>query len=333
MSFEANPKKQQQQDNDNDDDDDDDDDDITTMAEPDELYTLRAQYWLGHYALALDEARSASRRPMPTHLKSEREELTLRAQIGLGQYDRVISEGGGRDKSPAMRALALQASYLSSSSDEGAKSDVLDSIKSLLSSPESASNTSLQLAACHVYLAANMLREALQCVHMGLTMEHLAMCVQIYIKIDRLDLARDALNLLKQADEDSVLVQLATAYLSLAQGASRSDDAAHTFAALSEQYGPSLMLLNCMAVANIVGGKYDVAEGNLKEAIAEYGGGNDPDTLVNVVVCSQYLGKKGSEIEGYLNALRAMCASHPFVRGMVQVEGAFEREAGKYLMA
>ncbi|KAL3811559.1 hypothetical protein ACHAXA_009688 [Cyclostephanos tholiformis] len=301
------------------------------MAEPDELYTLRAQYWLGHYTLALDEARSASRRPMPSHLKSEREELILRSLIGLGQYDRVISEGGGHDKSPAIRALALQASYLSSS-DEGTKSDVLDSLKSLLSSPESASNTSLQLVACHVYLAANMLREALQCVHMGLTMEHLAMCVQIYIKIDRLDLARDALNLLRQADEDSVLVQLSTAYLSLAQGASRCDDAAHIFAALSEQYGPSLMLLNCMAVANIVGGKYDVAESNLKEAIAEYGGGNDADTLVNMVVCSQYLGKGGgTEIDRYLNALRAMCASHPFVRGMVQVEGAFEREAGKYL--
>jgi coatomer protein complex subunit epsilon len=305
------------------------------MAEPDELYTLRAQYWLGHYALALDEARSASRRPMPNHLKSEREEMILRCQIGLGQYDKVVSEGGGRDKSPAMRALALQASYLShsSSDDERTRSEILDSLKSLLSSSESASNTSLQLAACHVYLAANMLREALQCVHMGLTMEHLAMCVQIYIKIDRLDLARDALNLLRQADEDSVLVQLATAYLSLAQGASRGDDAVHAFAALSEQYGPSLMLLNCMAVSNIVGGRYDVAEGNLREAMSEYGGGNDPDTLVNMVVCSQYLGKKGSEIEGYLDVLRTVCASHPFVRGMVQVEGAFEREAGKYLTA
>ena len=301
------------------------------MAEPDELYTLRAQYWLGHYTLALDEARSAARRPMPPHLKSEREELMLRAQIGLGQYDRVVAEGGGRDKSPAMRALALHASYLSSA--EVARPGVLDGLRALLSSPESASNTSLQLAACHVYLAANQLREALQCVHMGLTMEHLAMCVQIYIKIDRLDLAKDALNLLKQADEDSVLVQLTTAYLALAQGSARSDDAAHIFATLSEQYGPSLMLLNCMAVANMVGGNYDAAETNLKEAISEFGGGGDADTLVNMVVCSQYLGKRGSDIDGYLNALKAMCASHPFVRGIVQVEGAFEREASKYLTA
>ena len=29
--------------------------------EPDELYTLRAQYWLGHYSMALDEGRQAAR--------------------------------------------------------------------------------------------------------------------------------------------------------------------------------------------------------------------------------------------------------------------------------
>lgn len=297
------------------------------MAEPDELYTLRAQYWLGHYSLALDEGRSAARRPMPPHLKSEREELMLRAQLGLGQYDRVIAEG--RDKSPAMRALVLHATYLSS--DHDARPSVVDGVKTLLATPEAAGNTSLQLTACHVFLAAGMLREALGCVHHGLTMEHLAMCVQIYIRIDRLDLAKDALNLLKQADEDSVLAQLTGAYLSIARGSSGSDDAVHVLAGLSEQYGPSLMLLNCTAAANMVGGKYEAAEGNLRAAISEFGGGGDPDTLVNMVVCSQHLGKKGAEIDKYLSVLRGCGVDHPFVKGLAQVEGAFEREANKYL--
>ena len=268
----------------------------------------------------------------------------LRSQLGLGQYDRVMAEGGGgggTDKAPALQALALHASYLSSSSsssDGGShhhhRLAVIDKLKVLLAStPDAMSNTSLQLVACHIFLAANLIREALQCVHHGLTMEHLAMCVQIYIKIDRLDLARDAWNLMKQADEDSVLVQLTSAYLAMAQGSSRSEDAVHILASLSEQYGPSLMLLNCMAVANIVGGKYEAAEGNLKEAISDFGGENDPDTLVNMVVCSQYLGKKGGEVEKYLNALKVGYVSHPFVQGLVQVEGAFEREASKYLTA
>lgn len=253
----------------------------------------------------------------------------LRCQLALGAYDKVIADcsSGG---SPSLQALALHAMYLSNDTTE-ARGSVIDNLKALLATSEAAGNTSLQLTACHVFLAANLVKEALSCVHHGLTMEHLAMCVQIYIKIDRLDLANDALNLLKQADEDSILAQLASVYIGIAKGRSGSDDAVHSLMGLSEQYGPSLMLLNCLAVANMIGGKYDTAEGNLKEAVSEYGGDSDANTLVNLVACSQHLGKGGNEIEKYLNALKAGCGNHPFVKGLVQVDGAFEREASKYL--
>lgn len=59
--------------------------------EPDELYTLRAQYWLGHYQLAMDEAKSIGRRPMSPDLKDEREELVARCFIATGQYDKVTA--------------------------------------------------------------------------------------------------------------------------------------------------------------------------------------------------------------------------------------------------
>mmetsp|Transcript_15361 Transcript_15361/g.32323 ORF Transcript_15361/g.32323 Transcript_15361/m.32323 type:complete len:305 (-) Transcript_15361:269-1183(-) len=300
------------------------------MSEPDELYTLRAQYWLGHYNLCLEEARQAARRPMAPHLKSEREEMMLRAQLALGQFDKVIAEGSG-SSSPALQALALHASFLSFPSDSPDKSMIVDSLKVLLAQPESAGNTSLQLTACHIFMQADLLREALQCVHHGLTMEHLAMCVQIYLKIDRLDLANDSLNLLKQADEDSVLAQLCGAYLAIAHGRSRSDDAAHILSGLSEQYGPSVMLLNCLAAANMVSGKYDAAEANLKEALSdEFGGEKDADALVNIVVCGQHLGRGEKDLEQYLSVLKAMHANHPFVRGFLQVEAAFDRESNKY---
>ena len=61
------------------------------MAEPDELYTLRAQFWLGHYQMALDEAKSIMRRPMSPDLKQEREEFVARCYIAMKDYDRVIS--------------------------------------------------------------------------------------------------------------------------------------------------------------------------------------------------------------------------------------------------
>ncbi|KAL9184782.1 hypothetical protein ACHAXT_012752 [Thalassiosira profunda] len=298
------------------------------MAEPDELYTLRAQYWLGHFAMALDEGRQAARRPLPPHLKSEREEFVLRSLLAMGNHDKVMADGGGADKSAACRVLALHAQYLSSAPE--ARGSVVDELKALVAS--SPGDTSLQLTACHVFLAAGQVKEALACVHHGLTMEHLAMAVQIYIQIDRLDLAAAQLDLLRQADEDSILAQLTSAYLAIAQGSSKSDDAVHILAGLSEQYGPSLTLLNATAAANMVGGKYDAALQNLRAAIEEFGGESDPDTLVNMAACSQHLGKK-EEVEKYVGIMKATCGEHPYVQGLATVEGAFDREASKYLTA
>jgi coatomer subunit epsilon len=67
---------------------------MTAGSEPDELYTLRAQYSLGHYAMALDECKSLTRRPMSPALKAEREEYVLRAQIALKQFDKVKASSG-----------------------------------------------------------------------------------------------------------------------------------------------------------------------------------------------------------------------------------------------
>ena len=61
----------------------------TNAMEPDELYTLRAQYWLGHYTLAIQEAKSIARRPMSTTLKIEREEFLARSYLALKQYDKI----------------------------------------------------------------------------------------------------------------------------------------------------------------------------------------------------------------------------------------------------
>jgi len=63
----------------------------TKMSEPDELYTLRAQFWMGHYMMAMEEAKQIQRRPMSPALKAEREEIVQRCLIALGQWDRVIA--------------------------------------------------------------------------------------------------------------------------------------------------------------------------------------------------------------------------------------------------
>jgi len=296
--------------------------------DPDELYTLRSQYWLGQYSLCIDEGKSIARRPMSADLKAEREEFVLRAQLALGQYDRVINEAESPNSSVAIRALGLHAKYLATANDVDARQSVIETIQGFLNDPDASNSSSLQLTACNIFLThGEMMKEALQCVHLGMTMEHLAVCLQIYIKIDRLDLAENNLMLMKQADEDSTLAQLCKAYLSIAHGSSRADDAIYALSHLSEQYGPSPMLLNCMAVANIVAKRYDAAEINLNDALQEEPG--NADALVNLLVCSHHTGKK-AQIGNILQKLQVNHPDHPFVLGLGRVEGAFDREAVKY---
>jgi len=290
------------------------------MMEPDELYTLRAQYWLGHYQMALDEAKGIMRRPMSVELKQEREEFVARCHISMKEYDKVIA-----GDSPGLTALTLQAQYatLASTGNTSQCQTVIQQLQSMLGDGVS---SSVQLTAAHVFLSAGMKKEALQCVHQGSTMEHLTLCVQIYIILDRLDLAQKALKQLRRTDEDSMLTQLASVQVALATGSSMAGEAAHTLNQISEQYGPSPMLLNLTACAHMQAGNYKEAEGKLQQAREEFSA-NDADTLVNSIVVSQYLHKPVGDLTA---ALKQHYPNHFLSVGIDTVEGAFDREAIKY---
>merc|ERR1719221_1658440 len=134
---------------------------------------------------------------MSLALKLEREEFLYRSQLGLKDYDKVIAGTAGSD-SPALQALGLSARYSAPGTSEEDKATIVEQLKSFIGEPG-------QLYAAHVFLDAGLTKEALQCVHIGMNMEQIALSLQIYLKIDRLDLAKQQLNLLKQADEDAVL--------------------------------------------------------------------------------------------------------------------------------
>lgn len=172
-----------------------------------------------------------------------------------------------------------------------------------------------------------MTKDALACVYLGTTTEHLAITVQIYLRMDRLDLAKQTLKKMKQVDEEALLTQLCSVYVNIFTGRSEADDAVHTMSSLSEQYGNSTMLLNLMAVACITAEKYSEAENALLEASAD---GEDVDTLINLVVCYQHQGKDMATIGNIVNRIKSTYPDHAFVQGLNRVEGAFGRESAKY---
>jgi hypothetical protein len=155
------------------------------------------------------------------------------------------------------------------------------------------------------------------------------MALQIYLKIDRLDLARQQLATLKRADEDSVLTQLGSVYVNLATGSTGAADAVHALNSLSEQYGPSPFLLNLMACALMQQGDYIGAELKLQECVKDYAESKVlPDTLINLICCTVHQNKSPAQ---YVQQLQQEYPKHSYCGALERVVQAFDREAVKYM--
>merc|ERR1712160_166498 len=114
----------------------------------------------------------------------------------------------------------------------------------------------------------------------------------------------------KSRDEEAVPTQIAACHVYCHAGKSESAEAVHIVRALSEQYGPSPMLLNMTAVGLAVSGDYEAAAISRQKAAS------------------------GSEVEmnAAVSSMRAAYPEHSFVKGLDRFEVAFERESVKYVV-
>ncbi|KAG0478018.1 hypothetical protein HPP92_012737 [Vanilla planifolia] len=151
-------------------------------------------------------------------------------------------------------------------------------------------------------------------------MELLALNVQIYIKMHRSDYAEKQLKIMQQIDEDHTLTQLANAWLNLAVGGSKIQEAYLIFQDFAEKYQMTAMILNGKAVCCIHMGRFDEAETLLLEALNK--DAKDAETLANLVVCSLHVGKSASR---YLSQLKLSHPEHLLVKRVASAEDNFDR--------
>ena len=291
------------------------------MSDPDELYTLRNRFWLGAYQLAISEGAGLSRLSSDA-LRIERDEYVFRSYIALGQAQLVVSEV--KETAPvSLQAVKLLATYTSGGANAATSETAVLTLNEWLADPAHANNPSLKLVAAIVFMGEDHLKDALKAVRQGATLEHMALLTQIYLKMDRRDLAAKQLKAMQQADEDSTLTQLAGAWVHLATGGPKFQEAAYVYEELIDKFGATATLLNGLAAAHMHMGKYDEAEKFLVDAASK--GANDADTLINLIACYSHLGKPGDFVQRYVAQLTLAHPAHPYVAALKTANGMFER--------
>jgi coatomer protein complex subunit epsilon len=283
---------------------------------PDALFAVHNNFYLGAYQAAINEAESLT--GLGATEATERDCFMYRSYLAQGSYQLPISEIS-EDAPTALQAVKLLAQYLS---DEGAKDTVISTLGQWLTDPACANNTTLALMATSVYQAEGNLVDALKCCHSTTSLELMAMSVQLFIKMDRPDVAEKKLKDMMAIDEDATCTQLAQAWVNLALGGNKVQEAFYIFQELGDKYTWTTRLHNGSAVCSMHMRRYDEAEKELLEALAK--DSKDADTLANLVVVTLHLGKPSSR---YLNQLKASDPNHASLKRTAQFEEAFDRAA------
>ncbi|MCD9637933.1 Coatomer subunit epsilon [Datura stramonium] len=284
---------------------------------PDPLFGLRNNFYIGAYQAVINAVFGKDNAPNLSQDDAvERDTLVNRSYIALGSYQYVINEIDSSAATP-LQAVKLLALYLASPDN---KETAIAGLHELLGDPAIASNPILRLIAGIVFMHEQDYNEALKHTNAGGTMELHALNVQILIKMHRSDYAEKQLRIMQQVDEDHTLTQLATAWLNLAVGGSKIQEAYLIFQDFSEKYQLTNLILNGKAVCCMHMGNFDEAETLLLEALNK--DAKDPETLANLVVCSLHLGKPSAR---YLNQLKISNPDHTLVKRAASAEESFDR--------
>ncbi|ELU05412.1 hypothetical protein CAPTEDRAFT_225244 [Capitella teleta] len=294
---------------------------MAAQGETDELFDIRTALYIGNYQQCINEAQKLKVSP---DFRDERDVLMYRAYLAQRKFGVVLDEV--RSGAPAeLQAVRMLADFLS---NESQRDRLVTELDAKMSGNVDVSNSTALLMAGSVYYHHGNLDAALRALHQSDSLECLALMVQIMLKMDRVELAKKELKRMQDIDEDSILTQLAQAWFNLSVGGDKYQDAYYIFQELSDKFSSTPVLLNGQAACYMAQGRFDEAEGALQEAMDK--DSNNAETLVNMTVLSQHLGKAPEVSNRYISQLKDSHRSHPFVQDILLKESEFDRFARNY---
>ncbi|XP_046749582.1 coatomer subunit epsilon [Diprion similis] len=291
------------------------------QADVDELFDVKNHFYIGNYQQCINEAQKV--KPSTPEVALERDVFLYRVYIAQRKFRVVLDEINNSSPSD-LQPLKMLAEYFANSNRREAIIAELDQ----LAKNANTDNHNFMIVAATIYYHEKNLESALRILRNADNLECLALTLQIYLKMDRLDLARKELKAMQEKDDDATLTQLAQAWLNISSGGDKLQDAYYIFQEMIDKHSSTSMLLNGQATCFIGQAKYEEAESALQESLDK--DSNNPDALINMIVLSQHMGKPPEVVNRYLSQLKDSHLDHPFVKEYLQKEIDFQRLRKQY---
>ena len=289
----------------------------------DELFELRNYFYLGNFSAATTEGETVEADNEKDRI--ERDVIMARIQIARKEYSKVLNSITP-DSSVAMQAVALLAKYHSDPTTN--KDGYVEVLSKMLEDDVSKENPTVLTIGTIVYAESEDYDNALRTAQKGNEFEHMALKVQILIKMDRVDAAKEVVTVMREIDEDNTLTQLAAAWTYVAEGGKDVEEALSIYQDLLERHGATDPILNGMATCHLSLGQYDEADRVLQEALAK--DQNVAATLINSVVCAKYRNKHSELVQRYLNQLRTVAPEEPWLKDIDAKSTELDRIASAF---
>uniref|UniRef100_K3WBX5 Coatomer subunit epsilon n=1 Tax=Globisporangium ultimum (strain ATCC 200006 / CBS 805.95 / DAOM BR144) TaxID=431595 RepID=K3WBX5_GLOUD len=291
------------------------------MAEPDDLFTLKNQLWVGNFQNAISEGTMLNH--VRDALRHDRDAYVFRAHLGLGNYQHVLQSIPDASSTPiTLSAVKLLATYLSG---QGDNEMVELTLKEWLADPVSGENPHLLLVAGMIFSRSGKYSDALSALTKGGSLEHMLYIVHLYLQMDRVDLAQKQTQEMRKIEEDSTLTQLAQAWCLTLRGGEKADEATLHFQELADRFGATPLLLNGAAVAFMALKNYIEAERLLAEALQKDVA--NEDTLINLVTVSTHLNKPYQQ---YLAQLEQVAPQNAWLANYIRLDQEFALTAANF---
>ncbi|KAK1771103.1 coatomer epsilon subunit-domain-containing protein [Phialemonium atrogriseum] len=245
--------------------------------------------------------------------------LQLRARIALGQAEDVVADVQGEDE-PELAAVGALAELSLGKTDSAVRT-----VEKLAAS--SADNAVVQAVGGAVLQAAGKSEEALALLsqHQG-NLEAVALIAQIHLQQNRNDLALKEVASARRWAQDSLLVNLAEAWLGLRLGGEKYQQAFYVFEELAQAPSTSsVRSLVSQAVAEVHLGRTEEAQAALDQAIKK-----EPEfaeAIANLLVLTVITGKDPTELA---SSLAKVDSQHPLLVDLAEKSDLFDKAASKY---